>query len=170
MKAQQQKKLNNEQKRINQQAVALLKRIMVYPFFSEEGKTIKRWCGSLWQYLHNSEDKLFYMAIARKALLDGFPLENYYFFEQPISNNAIFTSKENDEIHMKPLEQKQKMAENNEFDGNEITFEWKQGQYYAVPVETVIWNGELQLNTVDTCEQAVSVGKYREISESLYSK
>lgn len=71
---------------------------------------------------------------------------------------------------MKPLEQKQKMAENNEFDGNEITFEWEQGQYYAVPVETVVWNGELQLNPVDTCEQAVSVGKYREISESLYSK
>lgn len=149
-KAYQQKKLNNQQKCIDQRARALLRKIMV----GSRTRNESIWqCLPDWEIQREYRVRQLYMAIARKALLDGFPLEDYYLSEQPLWNIAIFISKD-------------------DTDFRELTFELKQGEYYATPAETVVLSGSggtlACLIYVETCVQALTIGDYREIPKTLY--
>lgn len=148
-KAYQQKKLNNQRKCMDQRARALLRKTMVGIESRNRNESIWQ-CLSDWVGWERGVRQL-YMAIARKAILDDFPLEDYYLFEQPLSSVAIFVSKDNT---------------------SELTFELEQGEYYATPAETVALSGfggtPMCLIYVETCVQALTIGDYREIPETLY--
>lgn len=139
---------------LTREALALAKKIKYYPYVKDKhGQTIKWDDRSLWENWLNFDchDQNFFSAIFQKALADNFPLEEYYFYEMPVSSIVLFSNKEdcdNVSLHKKNIPIR------------EISFEWNANCKPSVtPVKTVHNQsiGCLETVAVRTCKEAVVV-------------
>ena len=148
--------------KIDRKAIAISKKIHDVPYSSSEKGTVKRNTLSIWKsYMLDFDDincrefKALLSAI-RKAIADGFPIENTYLHEIPFANNemivADFVNKDDyDDCcwHKKDV------------DIRSISFECYYDRLFAQPVKDVYEGGSIHSYEVDTCQEAESVWRSR---------
>lgn len=130
--------------------ILIAKKILCFPYVTnEQGKTIKRDDCSLWDIFRFDRDDMdFFLAIIRKTLADDFPLDDYYFFERPISEIAYFVHKaDSDAVHL---------HNNEDLPIREIGFVLNKRDTLATPLKTIYNNdGSETAISVKTCQDAV---------------
>lgn len=143
-------------------AVEIAKKIYYTPYFlsTEENKIIKANTCSLWEKymaideleVGDFEQMKCLLSAIRKAIMDGFLIENTYLHEIPFSDNEVlvvdFVNKDDyDDYHW----------HKKDVDIRSINFYCYYDRLYAQPVKDVYENGIIKSYEVKTCQEAVSV-------------
>lgn len=150
----------HKKSKLDRKAVAIAKKIYTVPYRTDyhNGNIIKVDTFSLWEnYILNFDSdencslefKALLSAI-RKAIADGFPIENTYLHEIPFGNGemiiADFVNKDDyDDRHW----------HKKDVDIRSISFYCYYNRRYAQPVKYVDEGGSLRSYEVKTCQEAV---------------
>lgn len=154
-------KVFRKKKKLDCKAVEIAKKIYYAPYCADtDGTTIKRDTPSLWEeYMainefdgYDFQKMKALLSAIRKAIVDGFDIENTYLHEIPYADDkllvAYFVNKEDyDNYHW----HKKKV------DIRSINFDCHYNRLFAQPLKDVQEGGAITSYEVKTCQEAVSV-------------
>ena len=153
--------------KLDRKAVDIAKKIYTAPYRTDynNGNTIKVDTFSLWEnYILNFDEDENYslefkalLSAIRKAIADGFPIENTYLHEIPFGNSemiiADFVNKDDyDDYHW----------HKKDVDIRSISFYCYYNRRYAQPVKDVDEGGSIHSYKVKTCQEAESAWRTNE--------
>lgn len=154
-------KVFRKKNRLDCKAVELARKIHYAPYCaSAEGETLKRDTPSLWEeYMaikefdgYDFKKMKALLSAIRKAVVDGFDIENTYLHEIPYADDKLlvadFVNKEDyDNYHW----------HKKEIDIRSISFDCYYDRLFAQPVKQIEEGGVVNCHDVRTCQEAVSV-------------
>ena len=151
----------SKKSKLDRKAVAIAKKIYAAPYRTdyENGNIIKVDTFSLWEnYILNFDEDENYrlefkalLSAIRKAIADGFPIENTYLHEIPFGDSEMIVA---DFVNKDDYDDKH--WHKKTVDIRSISFYCYYNRRYAQPVKEVYEGGSIHSYEVNTCQEAVS--------------